>query len=183
MVVNVYFKNMRSSDKLRENLEGKLQKYDKFLHPNTKATATFKMIKGGTKLDLVIYYNKNIIKAEETGIDGTNAIDLVIDKIDLQLKKYKSKLNIKGTESIRHEFAATGEDGSISETFDESEEETQNIVKVKRFALKPMSAKEACLQMELIGHQFFVFLDDETEEVHVLYKRKDGDYGLIVPEF
>ncbi|NLL51049.1 MAG: ribosome-associated translation inhibitor RaiA, partial [Eubacteriaceae bacterium] len=107
----------------------------------------------------------------------------VIDKIDLQLKKYKNKLNIKGTESIRHELAATGEDGSVSEIFDESEEETQNIVKVKRFALKPMSAKEASLQMELIGHQFFVFLDDETEEVHVLYKRKDGDYGLIVPEF
>ncbi len=182
MVVNVYFKNMRSSDRLKENLEGKLQKYDKFLHPNTKATATFKMIKGGTKLDLVIYYNKNIIKAEETGIDGTNAIDLVIDKIDLQLKKYKSKLNIKGTESIRHEFAAASDVEEIAEESDESAEDSQNIVKVKRFALKPMSAEEASLQMELIGHQFFVFLDDETEEVHVIYKRKDGDYGLIVPE-
>lgn len=182
MVVNVYFKNMRSSDRLRENLEGKLKKYDKFLHPNTKATATFKMTKGGTKLDLVIYYNKNIIKAEETGMDGTNAIDLVIDKIDLQLKKYKNKLNIKGTDSIRHELSATDEAIAPIAATDEDEEETKNIVKVKRFALKPMSAEEASLQMELIGHQFFVFLDDETEEVHVIYKRKDGDYGLIVPE-
>ncbi len=100
MVVNIYFKNMRSSDKLRENLEGKLQKYDKFLHPNTKATATFKMIKGGTKLDLVIYYNKNIIKAEETGIDGTNAIDLVIDKIDLQLKNIKTNSTSRGPKAF-----------------------------------------------------------------------------------
>jgi len=174
MLVNIYFKNMRSSEKLKSSLENKLQKYNKFLDPETKASATFKMVKGGVTLDLVIYYNKNLIKAEETGVDGSNAIDLVIDKIDLQLKKYKSKLQIKGNESIRYD---QGESGADFEN-----EEEKRIVKVKHFALKPMSAEEACLQMELVGHNFFVFLNGETESINVIYKRKDGNYGLIEPE-
>ncbi len=174
MLVNIYFKNMRSSDKLKQTLESKLNKYDKFLNPDTKASATFKMVKGGTTLDLVIYFNKNLIKAEETGIDGSNAIDLVVDKIDLQLKKYKEKLQIKGTESIRYD--------NKDDTIDFEDEKEKQIVKVKHFALKPMSAKEASLQMELVGHNFFVFLNGETEDVNVIYKRNDGDYGLIEPE-
>lgn len=174
MLVNIYFKNMRSSEKLKSSLENKLQKYDKFLDSETKVSATFKMVKIGVTLDLVIYFNKNLIKAEETGTDGSNAIDLVLDKIDLQLKKYKSKLQIKGTESIRYD--------SGNQTIDTDIEEEKQIVKVKHFALKPMSPSEASLQMELVGHNFFVFLNDETEDVNVIYRRKDGNYGLIEPE-
>jgi putative sigma-54 modulation protein len=165
---------MRSSEKLKSSLENKLQKYNKFLDPETKASATFKMVKSGITLDLVIYYNKNLIKAEETGSDGSNAIDLVIDKIDMQLKKYKAKLQIKGTESIRYDQGNQANDIDI--------DEEKQIVKVKHFALKPMSPAEASLQMELIGHTFFVFLNDETENVNIIYKRKDGNYGLIEPE-
>ncbi|NMC56032.1 MAG: ribosome-associated translation inhibitor RaiA [Eubacteriaceae bacterium] len=174
MLVNIYFKNMRSSEKLKSSLENKLQKYDKFLDSETKVSATFKMVKAGVTLDLVIYFNKNLIKAEETGTDGSNAIDLVLDKIDLQLKKYKAKLQLKGTESIRYD--------ACNQTIDTESEEEKQIVKVKHFALKPMSPSEASLQMELVGHNFFVFLNDETEDVNVIYRRKDGNYGLIEPE-
>jgi putative sigma-54 modulation protein len=168
---------MRSSDRLREKLEKKLSKYDKFLDPDTKASATFKTVKNGTKLDLVIYFNKHIIKAEELGDDGTNAIDLVIDKIDVQLKKYKEKLYTRNGESIRYDGIKSTIDQGEAEEFREPK-----IVKTKLFALKPMSPKEATLQMELLSHSFYVFLNGETEDVNVVYKRKDGDYGLIEPD-
>ena len=117
----------------------------------------------------------NIIRAEETSNDMYVSIDLVEEIIERQIKKYKKKLIDKKQSAL-----------SFSEAFIQEEYEADDdiqIVKTKKFAVKPMDPEEACVQMELLGHNFYVFLNSETEQVNVVYKRKGNTYGLIEPEF
>ena len=116
-----------------------------------------------------------IIRAEESSNDMYASIDLVQETIEKQLKKYKNKL-IDRTQS----------GSGFSREYEEETYEDENpiqIVKTKRFAVKPMDPEEACLQMEMLGHSFYVFRDAETDQVCVVYKRKNGTYGLIEPEY
>lgn len=116
-----------------------------------------------------------MIRAEESSSDMYVSIDLVEEIIERQMKKYKNKLIDK------KQSAMAFSDLFINEEFDTDDE--INIVKTKRFAVKPMDPEEACVQMELLGHSFYVFLNAETEQVNVVYKRKNNTYGLIEPEF
>ena len=117
----------------------------------------------------------HIIRAEQQSDDMYVTIDLVVDVIESQLKKYRKKLIDKqqNTDSLRKEFVE-------EETTDDEE---IRIVRAKKFGMKPMFPEDACVQMELLGHNFFVFSNAETGEVNVAYKRKDKSYGLIEPEF
>lgn len=168
-------RNIEVTQGLREAVEDKLGKLDRFFAPATEAVVRLSVQKDIQKIEVTIPVKGHIIRAEESSSDMYVSIDLVEEILERQLKKYKNKLIDKKQSAPSFSEAFLQEDAS-------AEEEIQ-IVKSKKFAVKPMDAEEACVQMELLGHNFYVFLNADTEEVNVVYKRKGGTYGLIEPEF
>lgn len=175
MEILVTGKNIEVTSALRNVVEKKLSKLDKYFNPEVKANVTLSVQKNSQIVEVTIPFNGVILRGEEKNIDMYASIDLVVDKLEGQIRKQKTKLQRRnhGT-SLRFQ--------SIPDV-DEDANEEPKIVRTKKFAIKPMSAEEAVLQMELLGHNFFVFESAEDEEVNVVYKRKDGNYGLIEPEF
>ena len=168
-------RNIEVTQGLREAVEDKLGKLDRFFAPATEAVVRLSVQKDIQKIEVTIPVKGHIIRAEESSSDMYVSIDLVEEILERQLKKYKNKLIDKKQSAPSFSEAVLQEDAS-------AEEEIQ-IVKSKKFAVKPMDPEEACVQMELLGHNFYVFLNADTEEVNVVYKRKGGTYGLIEPEF
>ena len=168
-------KNIEVTPGLKDAIEQKLGKLERYFTPETEINVTLSVEKGRQKIEVTIPVKGNIIRSEQTSNDMYVSIDLVEEIIERQLRKYKNKLIDK------KQSAQSFSDLFISEEA-EPEDEIQ-IVKTKRFAMKPMDPEEACVQMELLGHNFYVFLNAETEEVNVVYKRKGQTYGLIEPEF
>lgn len=169
-------KNIDVTDGLRSNIEQKLGKLERYFTPETEIIVTLSVEKERQKIEVTIPVKGNIIRSEQVSDDMYVSIDLVEEVIERQLRKYKNKLIDKHQEGggFQSEFMkeeAEPEDGEIE------------IVRTKRFGMKPMFPEDACVQMELLGHNFFVFSNAETDEVNVVYKRKDGAYGLIEPEF
>lgn len=160
---------------LRAAIEEKIGKLERYFPSGYRNHVTLSVQKDKQKIEVTIPVKGNIIRAEESSNDMYVSIDLVEEIIERQLRKYKNKLIDK------KQSAQSFSDLFISEEA-EPEDEIQ-IVKTKRFAMKPMDPEEACVQMELLGHNFYVFLNAETEEVNVVYKRKGQTYGLIEPEF
>ncbi len=176
MRVIVSGKNIEVTDALRGSIESKMTKLEKFFNQEVEAKATLSVQKTRQIIEVTIPANGTILRAEESTEDMYTSIDKVVDKLTRQLRKHKTKLENRNTkyQTIRFEnIPLLQEDASNVDS---------KIVKTKRFAIKPMNAEEAVLQMELIGHNFFVYTNAETEEVNVVYKRKDGNYGLIEPE-
>lgn len=169
-------KNVEVSDALKEKAIRKLAKIEKFFKADAECNITFKVEKNRHICEVTIFSKDLFIRAEETTNDMYASIDMVIDKLERQIRKNKTKLGKR----IRQE-SVVPDNFDIKE--DIEEEENFKVVKSKRFAIKPMHVEEAILQMNLLGHSFFVFKNAETEEVNVVYKRKDGNYGLIEPEF
>ena len=134
------------------------------------------MEKERQKIEVTIPMKGTIIRSEQVSDDMYVSIDLVEEVIERQLLKYRKKLIDKHQESgyLQEDFA---------EQVDEFDENEIRIIRTKRFGMKPMFPEDACIQMELLGHNFFVFSNAETDEVNVVYKRKDNTYGLIEPEF
>ena len=168
-------KNIDITPGLKNAVENKLGKLDRYFSPDTEAQVTLSVEKGRQKIEVTIPIKGSIIRAEQDSDDMYVSIDLVEEIIERQIKKYKTKIIDKKQSAA-----------SFSDTFIQEEveyEEAVNIVKTKRFAMKPMDPEEACLQMELLGHNFFMFLNSETEQINVVYKRKANSYGLIEPEF
>ena len=168
-------RNIEVTQGLREAVEDKLGKLDRFFAPATEAVVRLSVQKDIQKIEVTIPVKGHIIRAEESSSDMYVSIDLVEEILERQLKKYKNKLIDKKQSAPSFSEAFLQEEAS-------AEEEIQ-IVKSKKFAVKPMDPEEACVQMELLGHNFFVFRNAETFEVNVVYKRKDKTYGLIEPEF
>ena len=168
-------RNIEVTQGLREAVEDKLGKLDRFFAPATEAVVRLSVQKDIQKIEVTIPVKGHIIRAEESSSDMYVSIDLVEEILERQLKKYKNKLIDKKQSAPSFSEAFLQEDAS-------AEEEIQ-IVKSKKFAVKPMDPEEACVQMELLGHNFYVFLNADTEEVNVVYKRKGGTYGLIESEF
>lgn len=167
-------RNIEVTQGLREAVEDKLGKLDRFFAPATEAVVRLSVQKDIQKIEVTIPVKGHIIRAEESSSDMYVSIDLVEEILERQLKKYKNKLIDKKQSAPSFSEAFLQEDAS-------AEEEIQ-IVKSKKFAVKPMDPEEACVQMELLGHEFYVFLNSDTNEVNVVYKRRDGAYGLIEPE-
>lgn len=168
-------KNIEVTTGLRNAVEQKLGKLERYFTPETEIIVTLSVEKERQKIEVTIPVKGNIIRAEESSSDMYASIDMVEEVIERQLKKYKNKLIDK------KQSAQAFSDFFIQEETD-TDEDIQ-IVKTKRFGIKPMDPEEACVQMELLGHNFYVFLNSETEEVNVVYKRKGHSYGLIEPEF
>ena len=128
-------------------------------------------------LEVTIPMGKTILRAEERSEDMAGSIEAVVDKLEGQLRKHKTKLQKRyANEPLKFNFDAL-------ESEEEDEADMPKVVRTKKFAVKPMSVEEATMQMELLGHDFFVFLNAETEDVNVVYARKDGNFGLIEPLF
>ncbi len=168
-------KNLEVTPRLREAVEEKIGKLERYFSSDTEAIITMSVEKERQKIEVTIPVKGSIIRAEQESDDMYVSIDLVEEIIERQLKKYKTRI------IDRKQSATAFSDLFLSE---EDEEESEiRIQKVKRFAMKPMDAEEACVQMELLGHNFFVFLNADTDQVNVVYKRKGNTYGLIEPEF
>ena len=177
MKLNIFGKNIEVTPGLKEAVEDKLAKLDKYFTQETSADVTLSVDKNEQKVEVTIPFKGGIIRAEESSSDMYATLDLVEETLERQLVKHKSKLVQK---------KRVHPDDFTTEFFDIDEEDDEDeikIVKTKRFGIKPMDPEEACIQMDLIGHSFFVFLNADTDEVNVVYKRKDGAYGLIEPEF
>ena len=167
-------KNIEVTPGLRSAVEDKIGKLEKYFNPDTEAHVTLSVEKDRQKIEVTIPVKGNIIRSEQVSNDMYVSIDLVEEIIERQLKKYKTKL-------IAKEQSA----GCFKQDFiekDYMDEEEVQIVRTKKFDIKPMYPEDACVQMELLGHNFYVFCNAETDQVNVVYKRKGNTYGLIEPE-
>ena len=169
-------RNMEVSSGLRSAIEEKLGKLEHYFTPTTEVIVTLSIQRGEQKIEVTIPIKGGIIRAEEASSDMYVSIDLVEEVIERQVRRYKKKI-IDRKQSTQ----------SFSQLFLESDEPVEdediNIVKTKRFGMKPMFPEDACVEMELLGHNFYMFLNAETDQVNVVYKRKGNTYGLIEPEF
>ncbi|SFA83293.1 SSU ribosomal protein S30P /sigma 54 modulation protein [Acetitomaculum ruminis DSM 5522] len=169
-------KNIDVTEGLRDAIEGKMNKLEKYFTPETEVIVTLSVEKERQKIEVTIPVKGNIIRSEQVSNDMYVSIDLVEEVIERQLKKYRKKIVTKkqAAASFKKEF--------IEDDFDDYDENEVRIVREKRFSIKPMYPEDACVQMELLGHNFFVFLNAETDQVNVVYKRKGNTYGIIEPE-
>lgn len=172
-------RNIVVTDALREAVEEKLGKLDKFFASETEVHVTLGVQKERQKIEVTIPVKGHIIRSEQESDNMYVSIDLVEEVIERQLKKYKNKIIDKkqNAADFSEEFVDEYEDDVPAEDGEEVE-----IIRTKHFGIKPMYPEDACIQMELLGHNFYVFLNAETEEVNVVYKRKGNTYGLIEPE-
>lgn len=168
-------KNIEVTQGLRSAVESKIGKLERYFTQDTEAHVMLSVEKGRQKIEVTIPVKGGIIRAEEANEDLYTAIDRVEDVIERQLKKYKTKLMDK------RQAGGSLEPAFIEE--DTADEEEIKIVKTKKFDIKPMYAEDACVQMELLGHSFYVFINAESDQVNVVYKRKGDTYGLIEPEY
>ena len=168
-------RNIEVTDGLKEAVEEKLGKLDRFFAPDTEVKVTLSVEKERQKIEVTIPVKGSIIRSEQVSNDMYVSIDLVEEVIERQLKKYKNKIVSK------QQNAAAFAQEFVDKDYDD--EDDVKIIRTKRFGIKPMDPEEACVQMELLGHTFFVFRNSETDEVNVVYKRKGNTYGLIEPEY
>lgn len=177
MRVSVIAKNTTATPALKDMVEKKLSKVDRYFNPEVEAKATLSVQKNKQKVEITIPFNGIVLRAEEATDDMYKSIDLVVTKLERRIRKQKTKLSRRNNESLRF---PTVEEVAVE---DELIEENGKVVKTKKFGIKPMSVEEAILQMELVGHNFFVFQDSDENKIAVVYKRKDGDYGLLEPDY
>ena len=176
MKLNFTGKNMEITDALRDVTEKKIGKLDKYFQKDIEGNVTFSSEKNRKIIEVTINLPGTIIRAEESTDDMYASIDKAVDILERQIRKHKTKLQnrYKNSETIRFE--------NVVPLTQEEDGDKPKLVKKKKFTIKPMSSEEAILQMELLRHNFFVFMDSNNEEVSIVYKRKDGNYGLIEPE-
>ena len=170
-------KNITVSEGLRTAVEDKLGKLEKFFTDDTEIHVTLSVEKERQKIEVTIPVKGNIIRSEQVSNDMYVSIDLVEEIIERQLRKYRKKIIDK------KQNAGTFQQAFIEKDFEDENTNEIKIIRTKKFGFKPMYPEDACVQMELLGHNFFVFLNAETEEVNVVYKRKGNTYGLIEPDF
>ena len=167
-------RNIDVTDALRAAVEDKLGKLEKYFTSETEVHVTLGVEKDRQKIEVTIPVKGNIIRSEQVSNDMYVSIDLVEEIIERQLKKYKNKIIDKqqAVGNFKQEFIEK----------DYVDDEEIQIVRSKRFDIKPMYPEDACVQMELLGHNFFVFVNAETDQVNVVYKRKGGTYGIMEPD-
>ncbi|MCI8805897.1 MAG: ribosome-associated translation inhibitor RaiA [Clostridiales bacterium] len=173
-------KNTTVSDALKEKITTKLERIGKLVPENASVVVTFSVVKLDHTVEVTVNLPKRILRAEVTGSDMYAAIDEVVDVLEKQMVKYKNRLRDKARrdtsfiDELKY-FEPVGKE-------DKNDDEEVRIAKTKKFAVKPMDAEEAVMEMELLGHNFFVYRNASSDEINVVYKRKNGTYGLIEPE-
>ncbi|CZR95375.1 MULTISPECIES: ribosome hibernation-promoting factor, HPF/YfiA family [unclassified Clostridioides] len=176
-------KQIELTDAIKSKIENKLSKLDNYIHPDTDVKVTVSAKKARQKIEVTIAtVNGPIIRAEDMQENLYTAIDVVYDKLSKQLKKYKKRLQDKhkDNKSIRFQDAEI----NLADEQEDYGDENQELViqRRKKFSVKPMSEEEAVLQMELIGHDFYMFKNIDSDEIAVVYKRHNGGYGIIEHE-
>lgn len=181
MLYNIIGKNIDVWDKTKESVEHKMARIAKLFPEDAVATITLSLEKLVSTVEVTIPMNKRIIRAEVSDADMLTALDKAVDVLQGQVVRYKKRMLTKVRQSGEG-YMAEYQAILIPEE-DLNEDPLYKIERVKHFQMKPMDAEEAIMEMELIGHNFFVYTNAETDEVNVVYKRKNGSYGLIEPEF
>ena len=176
MKITLRGKNIEITEAIEEKVSEKLSKLDKYfiVSENVEAKVLVRTYPYGQKIEVTFPTEYVLLRAEVVDQDLYNAIDLVIDKLEGQIRKYKTRLNRKSKDNkLAFNLASI-------EPLEDEEEDV--LVKTKTITPKPMDMEEAIMQMELIGHSFFVYRDTETDAISIVYRRNDGDYGLIETE-
>lgn len=174
MKYNINGKNIELTAALQNAVEEKIVKLDKYFNDSVVAQVTLSVEKLSHIIEITIPFNGSVLRAEVEGKNMYNIVDDAVSVIEKQINKYKNRLR------DRHRNSASELMPAFFEEVEEDDDEIK-ISRTKKFQVKPMSSEEAVLQMELVGHNFFVYRDADTEEVSVVYKRKNGGYGLIEP--
>ncbi len=189
----IYGKNIDVTPALKNYVEEKVRKLGKYFHEAViddaqEAYVTMEVERDRHIVEVTVYINGLILRGEEDSNDMYASIDGVIEKLERQVRKYKTRIKRRMKEK-KQEYKEGYKEERTEEVFKDLEKEEYDeefkpkVVRTKRFAIKPMDVEEAIMQMDLLGHDFFVFMNAETNKVNVVYKRKRGDYGLIEPTF
>lgn len=169
-------KGLEVSEGLKARVEKKLGKMERYFNQEADATILFKQQKGARNIvEITVSVGGLILRAEECSNDMYLSIDRAVDKLESQMRRYRTKLD-------KHLRDARAEAFEVAAPETVYEEANYDVVRVKKFTVKPMSVEDAITQMELLGHDFFLFMNEETEIMSVLYRRNDGSYGLLQPE-
>ncbi|HLV08964.1 MAG TPA: ribosome-associated translation inhibitor RaiA [Halanaerobiales bacterium] len=186
MKITTYGKNIDVTPALKDYAAEKVSKISKYIDGEPQeAHISFEVEKDRHIVEVTAYINGLILRGEEATHDMYASIDGVIEKLERQVHKYKTKIKkrmIEKKQEYKEEYKEVRKEEILKQQEGEDEYKPR-IVKTKKFAIKPMDVEEAAMQMDLLGHDFFVFSNANTEEVNVVYKRKDGNYGLIEPTF
>ncbi len=178
MKITVRGKNIEVTPALVGYAEKKLGKLAKFFEGKAEAQVVLSVIRDDHIVEVTVFFNGLILRSEEKTGDMYASLDMVVDKLEKQVARYKTRL----IRTLRRQDLRIKAERLTVPAGSPSEGDTNKVVKTKRFAIKPMPLDEAILQMNLLGHNFFVFANSESNQVNVLYRRKDGNYGLIEPE-
>ena len=173
MKITIYGKQMTVRESLKMAVERKLMKFNKFFGEDTEAFVTCKVRKGVKIIEITVNYQGTTFRSESESETFLTALDRAAEGLEGQIRKNKTRLE----KMVRKGAFIIEEDDD-----DEYDEEGEFEIRIKTFPFKPMTPEEAILQMNLIGHEFFAFTDSETGKVAVVYKRKAGSYGMIIPE-
>lgn len=184
MNYNIRGENIEVTPAIREYVEKKINKLERYFDtpPSSEVHVNLSVYNEEQQIEVTIPMTNLLLRAEEQHTDLYAAIDLVVDKLERQIRKHKTKVNRKFKQkgAPKHIFAELEKEASDAIREAESDDEIE-IVRTKRFNLKPMDSEEAVLQMDMLGHSFFVFTNAVTSDTNVVYRRKDGKYGLIEP--
>ncbi len=178
MKVTIIGKNFRTYSKLEETIEKKFEKLGKYFSDDITANVILSHEKGRNKLEATINAKGAVFRTEQRAEDVYEAVDKVVDKLSSQMSRFKGKLQKRYNDNKSVRFEA------IPQPYQEEGAQSEGqLVKTKKFDLRPMDAEEAILEMEMLQHDFFVFLNVESDNINVVYRRDDGDYGLLVPSY
>ncbi|MCE7786013.1 ribosome hibernation-promoting factor, HPF/YfiA family [Staphylococcus xylosus] len=179
----IHGENLTITDAIRNYIEEKIGKLERYFNDVPNATAHVKVKtyhNSAAKIEVTIPLKNVTLRAEERNDDLYAGIDLINSKLERQVRKYKTRVNRRNRNSGEQEaFASLPEENEAVEIQNDDSENEIEIIRAKNFSLKPMDSEEAVLQMDLLGHDFFIFTDRETDGTSIVYKRKDGKYGLI----
>ncbi|HIX42918.1 sigma-54 modulation protein [Kurthia sp. 3B1D] len=183
LTFNIRGENIEVTPAIREYVESKISKLERYFNNDMDATANVNLKiynDKRTKVEVTIPMKRLTLRAEERNDDLYAGVDAIVDKLERQIRKHKTKVNRKfrDREGVGLYFATAPATETGAPAVEEAEDELQ-IVRTKQFSLKPMDDEEAILQMNLLGHDFYIFTDAETDETNIVYRRKDGKYGLI----
>lgn len=175
MKFSIYTKNYNVSDKLKDVTSKKLSKLDKYFNDDVSAKVTCKVEGGSCVTEIMLDYNGRLVRATNVSDNFYDNLDAVLPKLEGQIRKYRTKFD-------KHNKNAAFSEAEVFASSDKPEKANAKLVKTKNFKLTPMTVKEAEEEMDMLGHSFYVFLEAKTHSVQVLYRRNDGDIGLIEPQ-
>ena len=176
MNINIIGRQLNVYDDMKALIEKKLAKFDRYFPSGADATVTLKKIRNHACMEITISVKGTLFRAEETTSDFRTSLNRCVDTIEGQIRKNKTRLEKR----MKSSFAAA--EAAVTHGDIEVEEESEFDIRTKSFVLRPMTAEEAILQMNLLGHSFYVYADADTGATCVVYKRNAGAYGVIIPE-